>query len=142
MALRGKIAALKAENDTTITTLRVQMDSQDETSKELAEVASSASHTIQQLEDKVRKLSGQVETCSEKCLDLEGRLKRQILRVAGVKEGKEAGHKTRDFVAQMLKEVLSLEEVPLTDRAHRALVMTSHRDTLLQGFTILTPFKI
>lgn len=33
----------------------------------------------------------------------------------------EHGLKTRDFVAQMLKEVLHLEEAPEVDRAHRAL---------------------
>lgn len=67
----------------------------------------SASDTTQQLEDKVSKLSRQVKTLSEKCLDLEGPSKRQNLRVVGVTEGKEAGHKMRDIVAQLLKDVLN-----------------------------------
>ena len=119
--LRGEIAALKAENDTAISALKAQMDSQNQTLKELADSANGTSDTLQDLEDKVKKLSGQVETLSEKCLDLEGRSKRQNLRVVGIREGREDGQKTRDFVAQMLKEVLNLEKVPEIDRAHRAL---------------------
>lgn len=71
------------------------------------------------LEDKVKKLSGQVETFSEKCLDLEGRSKQQNLRVVGIRERR--WPKTRDFLAQILKEVLNLEKAPEIDRAHRAL---------------------
>lgn len=119
VTLRGE--TLRAENDTAITTLKVQVNSHKETLKELAKAANGASDTIQQLEDKVSKLSGQVEALSEKCLDLEGRSKKQNLRVVEVTEGKEAGHKMRDFVAQLLKDVLDLDKLPLIDRAHRAL---------------------
>ncbi|KAK1878433.1 LINE-1 type transposase domain containing protein 1 [Dissostichus eleginoides] len=45
----------------------------------------------------------------------------QNLRVAGVKEGKENGQRTRLFVAELLKETLGLEKAPEIDRAHRAL---------------------
>ncbi len=83
--LRGETAALKAENDTAISALKAQMDSQNQTLKELADSASSTSDMLQDLEDKVKKLSGQVETPSEKCLDLEGRSKRQNLRVVGIR---------------------------------------------------------
>ena len=73
------------------------------------------------LEATVKQLHSKVEQLSEKCLDLEGRSKRQNLRIAGVKEGEEKGQKARDFVAQLLMEVLQLDEKPLIDRAHRAL---------------------
>lgn len=65
---------------------------------------------LQELENKVKKLCEQVEKLSGKCLDLEGCLKRQNFRVAGRKEGKENGQNPRDFIAQMLKEALNLEE--------------------------------
>lgn len=65
--LRGEMATLRAKNDTAIRVLKVQVNTQDntqETLKELAEVANSASDTTQQLEDKVSKLSRQVKTLS------------------------------------------------------------------------------
>lgn len=65
--------------------------------------------------------SGQVDSLSEKCLNLEGRSNRQNLRVAGFKEGEENGKKPREFVAQLLKEALNFEDAPVIDRAHRAL---------------------
>lgn len=103
------------------------MDSQNQTLKELADSASGSSDTMQELENKVKKLSGQIETLSEKCLDLEGRSKRQNLIVAGIKEGKENGQKTRHFVALLLKETLNLEEAP--EPYGDAQVTVSHHDT-------------
>lgn len=119
--LRGEIAALKSENDTAVAALKVQLEMQNQTLKELACSASNTLDIIQEMEDKVRKLSRQVETLSEKCLDLEGRSKRLNLRITGIKEGSESGQKPREFAAQMLKEALYLEETPVIDRAHRAL---------------------
>ncbi|KAF3856936.1 hypothetical protein F7725_017659 [Dissostichus mawsoni] len=119
--LRGEITALKAENDAAITTLTAQIDSQNQTLKELTEAANGSSDIVQELESKVKTLCGQVGTLSEKCLDLEGRSKRQNLRVAGVKEGKENGQRTGFFMAELLKETLGLENAPEIDRAHRAL---------------------
>ena len=117
--LRGEIAKLRTENDTAISALDTQMDAQNQALKELADAANDTSDTIQELEDKVKRLSGQVETLSEKCLDLEGRSKRQNLRVAGIKEGNGNGQKPREFVAQLLKEVSNLPDAPVIDQAHR-----------------------
>lgn len=119
--LRGEIAALRTDNDTAVSALSTQMGAQNQALKELADAANDTSDTIQELENKVKKLSGQIEALSEKCLDLEGRSKRQNLRVARIKEGSENGQKPREFVAQLLKEVLNLTEAPVIDRAHRAL---------------------
>ncbi|KAM9307164.1 uncharacterized protein KZ484_000527 [Pholidichthys leucotaenia] len=111
------MAALKAENDAAISTVKAQIDVQSQTLKELAEAASGSSDVLQELETKVKKVSGQMEVLSEKCLDLEGWSKQQNLRVGGFKEGKENGQPVRDFAARLLKEVLNLEETPMIDRA-------------------------
>ena len=97
------------------------MGAQRQALKELANAANNTSDTVQELKDKFRRLSGQIESLSEKCIDLEGHSKRQNLRVARVKEGSENGQKPREFVAQLLKEVLNLTDAPVIDRAHRAL---------------------
>ncbi len=69
--LRGEIAALKTESNTAISALKAQMGLQTQTSKELADVPNDTSDTIQELEDKVKRLSGQVDSLSEKCLEPE-----------------------------------------------------------------------
>ena len=116
--LRGVIATLRTESDMAISALNTQLGAQSQALKELADAANGTSDKMQELEDQVKKLSGQVETLSEKCIDLEDR---SNLRVAGVKEGKENSQKPREFVAQLLKEVLNLTYAPVMDRAHRAL---------------------
>lgn len=62
-----------------------------------------------------------MENLTEKCIDLEGRSKRQNIRIVGVPEGKENGQRVSNFVTQLLQDVLDLDETPLLDRAHRAL---------------------
>ncbi|KAI4891660.1 hypothetical protein NFI96_007545, partial [Prochilodus magdalenae] len=119
--LRGEIAAVKAESDNAFITVHARLDGQNDTRKSLVESANANSDVVADLEAKVKALQSQVDQLSEKCLDLEGRSKRQNLRIAGVKEGLENGQKTRDFVAQLLTDVLQLEEKPVIDRAHRAL---------------------
>lgn len=120
-ALRSEIAVLNAESDAAFVVVNSRLDFQGETLKSLEANANATSDTVVDLETTVKQLRSQVEQLSEKCLDLEGRSKRQNLRIAGVKEGEETGQKARDFVAQLLMEVLQLEEKPVIDRAHRAL---------------------
>ncbi|KAF3833348.1 hypothetical protein F7725_027013 [Dissostichus mawsoni] len=70
----SKQALYKKSNGSTFT---AQIDSQKQTLKELTEAANGSSDIVQELESKVKTLCGQVGTLSEKCLDLEGRSKRQ-----------------------------------------------------------------
>lgn len=87
----------------------------------MTKAANATSDVVTDLKAKVKALQSRVDQLSENCLDLEGRSKRQNLRIAGVKEGLENGKKTRDFVAQLLAEVLQLDERPMIDQAYRAL---------------------
>lgn len=119
--LRWEIAALKSENDPAIAALNARTDSQNETLKSLGEAAITTSDAVVELEVKVKYLCGQAEQFLEKCLDLEARSKRQNLRIAGVRERGEHGQKTREFMAQLLKDVLNLEVKPVRNRVHRAL---------------------
>lgn len=58
---------------------------------------------------------------TDKCMDLEGRSRRQNVLIARLKEGTEQGKEMNTFVSELLKEVLSMDENPLVDRAHRVL---------------------
>lgn len=82
----------------------------------MTESANANSDVVVELGAIVKTLQSQVNKLSEKCLELEGRSKRQNLRIAGVKEGLESGKKPRDFVAQFLAEALQLDNSPLIDR--------------------------
>ncbi|MEQ2309542.1 hypothetical protein AMECASPLE_039870 [Ameca splendens] len=113
--LRGKIATLRTKSGTALLALKSRMSAQNQALKELTDAANDTSDTIQVLEDKVKGLSWQVEALSQKYLDLEGCSKRQNLRVARIKEGKEDGLKPRELMAQLLKEVLNLADTPVID---------------------------
>ncbi|KAK7926272.1 hypothetical protein WMY93_008582 [Mugilogobius chulae] len=119
--LRGELASLKAENDSAIVSLKNKMETNASAIVELTDAANLSSDTVRDLERSVETLRKQVTTLTEKCLDLEGRSKRNNLRVAGLKEGRENGRDTRELAAQLLKDALDLDETPLIDRAHRAL---------------------
>lgn len=120
-SLRGEIVALRAENTAAISSLEKQIASQNEKLEDIADSANATSNTVANLEGKVKLLTSQVEQLTEKCTDLEGRSKRMNIRIAGVKEGKENGQRVSDFVALLLKTTLDLDDIPLLDRAHRAL---------------------
>lgn len=121
VTLRAEIAALKSEIDLNITALKTQTESQAKTLQGLEQSATDTADRVAELETQVKHLTRQVDRINGKCLDLEGRSKRQNLRIMGLKEGTEQGQAPREFAAGLLKEVLELKEKPIIDRAHRAL---------------------
>ncbi len=66
------------------------------------------------------RLSAETARLLDKCQDLEGRSHRNNIHLIGVPEGKE-GPRPREFVAQLLTDVLSLDQKPLIDRCHCSL---------------------
>lgn len=119
--MRTELKAVKDDAEIKFSTLQSNVTALEETVSSVTSATSQMSDTITELESTVSRLRSQVDVLTEKCVDLEGRSKRQNLRLVGIKEGMEFGRKTGDFVAEVLKEVLELEETPLVDRAHRAL---------------------
>ncbi|KAL0195705.1 hypothetical protein M9458_007211, partial [Cirrhinus mrigala] len=118
--LRGELATTKEELQTSISTLEKSAASHANTMGEMEKSASQQSDDITALQRQVTRLSSDVEKLTEKCEDLEGRSRRHNIRIIGVPEGTE-GLRPRDFIAGLLQEVLSLDEKPLIDRAHRTL---------------------
>lgn len=94
----------------------VTSQKQSEAIRELEIAADLNAETTHRLTVEVKRISRLL-----KCLDLEGRSKRQNLRIVGVKEGKEQGQNLRDFTAQLLQDILALDEKLRLDRAHIAL---------------------
>lgn len=120
-SIRGELAAFQQESSTAISAVKVTVDEHASKLAILETSASASSDMIVKLEQEVGRLNQVVEQLTDKCTDLEGRSRRQNIRVLHIKEGAESGTKPRDFMAQLLKEALALDNLPLVDRAHRAL---------------------
>lgn len=95
------------------------MQSNQVTVQELEHWATDHSSRIDELEATVSMLTTQVKCLDDWCEDLEGRIRRNNIRVLGVPEGLE-GPRATVFVAQLVQDLLGLEK-PLLDRAHRTL---------------------
>ncbi len=118
--LRDELATTKKEVQTSITALEETTTSHDNIIKEIEKSATHHSDDITALQRQVTRLNSEVEKLTEKCEDLEGRSGRHNIRITGIPEGLE-GPRPRDFIAGLLQELLSMDEKPLIDRAHRTL---------------------
>ncbi|KAL0160270.1 hypothetical protein M9458_043995, partial [Cirrhinus mrigala] len=121
--LRGEISALKSETQAAIQALQTMTAQHGSTLADLEQSVTHSSDAISKLQSEVKRLSSEVNTLTDKCMDLEGRSRRQNMRIVRLKEGTERGKEMNTFVSELLKEVLSMDEYPLVDRAHRALRM-------------------
>ncbi len=74
---------------------------------------------ITSLQGSVNKLETAVAALQEKCIDMEGRMRRSNIRILNVAEG--PGSSSPDSVSKLLKEVLGMDREVLVDRSHRGL---------------------
>ncbi|KAJ8353857.1 hypothetical protein SKAU_G00214240 [Synaphobranchus kaupii] len=89
----------------------------------LAEVENCAvfcENTANELLTKYNKLKSEVTDLQNICDDLKGRQRRNYIRVLGLPEGVE-GLQPTEFMAELLKKVLQLEEKTVLDHTHRLL---------------------
>lgn len=94
-----------------------------ETLGSLTEAVSAHDARIDSLESALKKMEGVNTALQQKIEDLEGRSRRNNIRIIGVPEGAE-GTRPTDFVAELLPKLLGEENfnLPLVvDRAHRSL---------------------
>ena len=119
-ALRQEITSVRQELHTTVSPLQSANTENAKRIDDLEQSTSEWSSTVVSLESTVKRLQAEVQRLSDKCLDLEGRSRRQNIRLVGIEEGKE-GNNARRFSATVLKEMLDLDDTPRLDRAHRSL---------------------
>lgn len=112
--LHGELTAFQQEASSALSAVNVTVDANATKLVELETNPSTSSDTVAWLEQEVSRLKQVVE-------QLEGRSKRQKIRILHIKEGAESGMKPKDFVAQLLMGTLSLDNLPLVDRAHQTL---------------------
>ncbi|KAL1260424.1 hypothetical protein QQF64_008251 [Cirrhinus molitorella] len=115
------MAALEKKIDAKFDAMQLTINNHRSTLEHLEQNATASAESVTELQAQVKSFVGQVSELTEKCTDLEGRSKRQNIRIAGIREGMENGQGAREFVAKLLMEVLGLDELPILDRAHRAL---------------------
>ncbi|ROL41934.1 hypothetical protein DPX16_14299 [Anabarilius grahami] len=120
-SLKGEIATLERKIDAKFDAMQLIINDHRTTLEHLEQTATASSDAVTKLQAHVKSFSEQVSELTEKCIDLEGRSKRQNIRIVGIREGLENGQGAREFVAKLLMEVLELDELPVLDRAHRAL---------------------
>lgn len=133
--LRTEITAVKEELKNSLSGLQATVDKHSTTIHELECFATTHSDTVASMESKLSELSAEVCALKTKCNDLEGRQRRHNLRILGIPEGDE-GSRPTEFMAQLLQDLLELEEKPLLDRAHRSLRSKPNKGKPPRAFVI------
>lgn len=118
--LRSEVTSVKQELENTVEPLLQRLNAHDQTMHELEHACIDNCTKLSKLDSTVNSLEAQVKLLSEKCEDLEGRSRRNNIRLIEVPEGLE-GLRPTSFIAQLLRDILKLDETPLLDRAHHSL---------------------
>lgn len=118
--LRSEMILVKDELKKSVERIQNKLDAHGVVLSELERGASDHSTRIAELEANVGSLTSRVTYLDNRCEDLEGRMRRNNIRLLGIPEGVE-GPRPTEFVAGLLQELLGLDEKPLLDRAHRTL---------------------
>ena len=118
--LRSEIASVRQELKSSIEPLQRTVEAHAVIVCDLERSSSDHGGRIVELEATVSMLTKRAAGLEDKYEDLEARSRRNNIRLLGVPEGVE-GPRPTDFIAQLLQDLLGLNETPLLDRAHRTL---------------------
>ena len=133
--LRSEIATVRAELKSVIAPLQHKVEKHDSTIRDLEHAASNQSDHLSELNNIVQTLRTQVDQLNAKCEDLEGRSRRNNIRLIGILEDVEGPNPT-EFVSGLLQDILSLYKKPILDRAHRSLREKPGKDKPPRPFII------
>lgn len=125
-ALRSEIQGLKTELANDTRTLREEMEQMRTDIQEVDSGLSSWSDDVTSLRDTVSSLQKEVATLRDKCEDMEGRMRRSNIRIAGIAEQPNSSSPTA--VANVLKTILQLDREIKVDRSHRVLTNGNPRE--------------
>ena len=96
--------------------MQQKLSSHDQAITEFRRACTDHSDLLTSLDSTVSTLKAEVKLLTDKCEDLEGRARRNNIRL--VPEGAE-GVRPTEFIAKLLMDSLGLDDLPLLDRAHR-----------------------
>lgn len=117
---RREISSLREEMQNSLVSVTSDVRAHEERLTSLESATSEWTTSLQALEPAVASLQNEIAALRAKCTDLECRSRRSNLRLLGIPEGMEGPQPTK-FVAETLKEIFGLDELPLLARAHRTL---------------------
>lgn len=118
--IKLEIQAAKTELIGFKAAIQNQVTGMENTMKEMEKGLSRCSNDVTELQNTVHQLSAQVTALEGKCEDLDGRFRRNNIRILGIPENQ--GSCSTPTVSALLKEAFQLEKAPLLDRAHRTLL--------------------
>lgn len=118
-ALRSDIQGLRSEVANNTVAIRDEVDKMRTDVQDLKGGLSSWSDEVTSLQATVDILRTQVTTLKDKCEDMEGRMRRSNIRIAGIAEQPDSS--SPKAVAKMLREILQLDRDVKVDRSHRVL---------------------
>ncbi|KAL0148812.1 hypothetical protein M9458_055821, partial [Cirrhinus mrigala] len=119
--LKNELKGVKSEIANNTAAIRTEMDNMKTALRDVEEGVSTWSDEIASLQTIVAELKTELASLKEKNNDLEGRMRRCNVRIAGIPE--ETGSSSTVAVSKLLKEVLSLEKKHPNpkDHSHRGL---------------------
>ncbi|KAL1249439.1 hypothetical protein QQF64_020444 [Cirrhinus molitorella] len=91
VSIRGELTAFQQEASSALSVVKITVDEHASKLASLETNASTSSDTVAKLEQDVGRLKQAVEQLTDKCMDLEGRSRRQNIRVLHIKEGPSPG---------------------------------------------------
>ncbi|KAJ3598800.1 hypothetical protein NHX12_032764 [Muraenolepis orangiensis] len=118
-SLRAEIALVREGAQESMNNLQATSTAHKARLVEVEKCAAFCDNTATELLTKFDKLKCEVTDLQNKCDDLEGRQRRNNIRVLGVPEGVEGPHPT-EYMADLLGDLLQLVDKPVLDRAHRS----------------------
>lgn len=117
--IKSELLSVKTELTASLAATKLDVNELRGTVTEMERSLSIYTDDTVSLKNKVESLSVKVTTLENKCEDLEGRSRRNNVRIVGLSE--QHGPVTAASISALLREILSLEKEPVVDRAHRSL---------------------
>lgn len=114
--IKSELQVVKMEIASNTATLRSDMETIKTTVSDMERGLSTCSDDIASLQNTVHKLEKNVESLQEKCLDMEGRMRRSNICILNVVV--EPGSNSPASVSKLVKEALKMDEEVLIDRSH------------------------
>ncbi|KAK7889794.1 hypothetical protein WMY93_025354 [Mugilogobius chulae] len=114
--VRSEIQASKHEVVNNIALLRTELDSVKGKVIDMEQALTTCSDDVTELQTTVGTLQEEVKSLREKCIDMEGRMRRSNIRILNVPE---ANSSSPAAVTKLLTEVFKLDRDVLIDRSHR-----------------------
>ncbi|KAI4886249.1 hypothetical protein NFI96_009875 [Prochilodus magdalenae] len=117
-SLKAELQGVKAEIVNNMAAIHSEVDQVKATLKDMEGGLSTWSDEVTTLQATVAGLKAELAEIREKCVDMEGRMRRCNIRILGVAETRGSG--STASVTKLLREVLQLDKDVLVDRSHRS----------------------